>query len=238
VTLGFAGDPANRAPLEAAGIRMGRLLRVLPSGQWNDAVDISAHEAQTNPDGSTVDSNPFGLRVLATRALVADSGANALLQIGLDGRISTLAVFPARAVPGSATPVQSVPTSVAVGANGDIYVGELTGRPFPVGGARVYRVPSTGGAPEVVASGFTNIIDIALASNGVGYVLEHDADGIIGPGVTGRLIRVNTDGTQTVIASTGLVKPGGVAVGPDGALYVTLRTNSIGVGEVVRIQPQ
>jgi len=237
VTIGFAGDPANRAPLEAAGARMGRLIRVLPNGQWNDVVDISAHEAATNPDATTVDSNPFGLRILPDRALIADPGANALLQVGLNGAISTLAVFPARAVPSGDRTFQSVPTSVAVGANGEIYVGELTGQPFLVGAARVYRVPAGGGVPTVVATGFTNIIDIAVAADGAGYVLEHDADGILGPGVDGRVIRVNADGTRTVIASAGLVKPGGLAVGPDGALYVTTRSNSAGIGAVVRIQP-
>jgi hypothetical protein len=71
-------------------------------------------------------------------------------------------------------------------------------------------------------------------------VLEHDADGIIppiGPGVAGRLIRVNADGTQTVISTPGLVKPGGIAVGPDGALYATNRSIFAGTGEVVRIVP-
>jgi hypothetical protein len=109
-----------------------------------------------------------------------------------------------------------------------------------VGAARVYQVPSGGGTPVVVAGGFTNIIDIAFGPDGAGYVLEHDADGIIppiGPGVAGRLIRVNTNGTQTVIASPGLIKPGGITVGPDGAVYVTNRSIFAGSGEVVRIVP-
>ena len=31
-TIGFGGNPANRAPFEAAGIRLGSLVRVLPNG--------------------------------------------------------------------------------------------------------------------------------------------------------------------------------------------------------------
>jgi hypothetical protein len=94
----------------------------------------------------------------------------------------------------------------------------------------------------VVADGFTNIIDIGIdTARGFAYVLEHDADGIIpplGPGVDGRLIQINlTNGVQTVIAKAGLVKPGGLAIGSDGALYVTTRTNQAGVGGVVRIVP-
>jgi sugar lactone lactonase YvrE len=236
ILMGLGGNPAVRAPFEAAGIRLGTLVRVLPNGQWDHVVDVAAHEV-TNPDGTTIDSNPYGLLIQDTRAVVADAGANTLLQISLNGAISTLAVFPARTTPPF---FQSVPTTVTAGPDGSLYVGELTGQPFPVGAAQVYRVPSTGGTPTVVAGGFTNIIDIAFGPNGEGYVLEHDADGIIpplGPGVLGRLVRLNRDGTRTVIASAGLIKPGGVAVGPDGAVYVTNRSISAGVGEVVRIVP-
>ena len=238
ITVGLGGNPAVRAPFDAAGIRLGSLVRVLPTGQWDYVVDISAHEAANNPDGTTVDSNPYGLLVLSDRAVVADAGANALIQISLDATTSTLAVFPQR--PGGPNPVmQAVPTTVVRGADGNYYVGELTGQPFPVGAARVYRVPSGGGTPTILATGFTNIIDIAFGPGGEGYVLEHDADGIIpplGPGVTGRVVRLNLDGTRNVIAPN-LVKPGGIAIGPDGALYVTNRSIFPGIGEVVRIVP-
>ena len=64
-----------------------------------------------------------------------------------------LAVFPERTVagPGGNVQMQSVPTGVVEAADGSLYVGELTGFPFPVGGANVYRIPAGGGAPTVVA---------------------------------------------------------------------------------------
>ena len=37
-------------------------------------------------------------------------------------------------------PVQSVPTCVAVGPDGALYVGELTGWPYQVGKARIWRI--------------------------------------------------------------------------------------------------
>ena len=126
VLIGFAGNPAVRAPLEAAGIRLGSLVRVLPTGQWDYVVDVSAYEAAANPDGLAVDTNPYGLRVLSDRAVVADAGANALLQISLNAVISTLAVFPTRTLP-SGVVIQSVPTSVTQGADGNFYVGGLHG---------------------------------------------------------------------------------------------------------------
>jgi hypothetical protein len=241
ITIGFGGDPAVRAPFIAAGIGLGNLVRVLPNGTWSYVVDLSAYETAANPDGGAIDTNPYGLRVLADQAIFTDAGANALLRIGLDGRVSTLAAFPNRLVPsplGGIVPMQSVPTSVSLAPDGNYYVGELTGFPFPVGAAQVYRVPPQGGTPVVVATGFTNIIDVVIDRNGVGYVLEHDADGLfapLGPSEGGRLTRVTRDGTRTVIASTGLVRPGALAIGTDGAIYVTNRSVSAGGGEVVRI---
>ena len=242
VTIGLAADPAVRAPFEAAGIRLGRLVQVSTStGQWTPVVDIAAHEAAANPDGGHVESNPYGLRVLSDRAVVADAGANALLNIAATGQVSTLAVFPPRLSPNpfgpGMIPAESVPTAVAESPDGNFYVGELTGFPFPVGGARIFRVPRNGGTPVVVAEGFTNIIAIAVDASGAGYILEHDADGIIRPGTAGRLTRVHANGTMTVWANADLTAPGGVVIGPDGAVYVTNRSTSAGGGEVVRFTP-
>ncbi len=239
VLIGYAGNPLERTQFEAANIRLGSLVRVDGIEQWTHVLDVSDHEL-TNPDGRALDTNPFAMSVLSSRIVVADAGANALVNVGLFGQTFTLAVFPPRAV-GPVT-IQSVPTTVIEGPDGSLFVGELTGAPFPVGAAQVYRVPAFGGTPVVVATGFTNIIDIGIDTDrGFGYVLEHDADGIIpplGPGVDGRLIQINlTNGTQRVIAKDGLVKPGGLAIGPEGALYVTTRTNQAGVGGVVRIVP-
>ena len=241
VTIGLGADPAVRAPLEAAGVRMGRLVRITPNGQWTELIDLAAHEATNNPAGGTVDSNPYGLLIQSDRAVFADAGGNALINVAVTGAMSTLAVFPDRTAThpftGATIPLQSVPTTVAVAPDGSLLVGELTGFPFPVGGARVYRVPANGGTPQVVATGFTNIIDIAVGPAGDGYVLEHDADGLLGPGLAGRLVRVNANGSQTVLSGAALVKPGGVAIGPDGALYITNFSTSVGSGEVVRIVP-
>jgi hypothetical protein len=238
VILGYGANPLNRSVFEAAGIRFGSLVRVTGFGQWSYAVDVSDHEL-SNPDGLALDTNPFTLRILSDRAIVTDAGANALLQIGQFGHTTTLATFPRRDV-GPVT-IDSVPTTVAVGPDGAYYVGELTGAPFLVGAARIYRVPANGGTPTVVVDGFTTIIDLAFdLPRNAAYVLEHDIDGIIptsGPGLDGRLVRINTQtGARNVVASTGLVKPGGLAVGADGAVYVTRRTGLAGLGDVVRIE--
>ena len=220
---------------------MGRLSRILPNGEWSDVIDLSSHEAMTNPDGGPVDSNPYGLDVLLDRAVFTDAGGNSLINIAATGVMSTLAVFPNRAVPNplapGTLPMQSVPTTVAEAPDGSLLVGELTGFPFPVGSARVYRVPAGGGTPVVIAEGFTNIIDIAVHQTGAGYILEHDADGLRGPGTAGRLIQVSANGRQTVMTNANLTKPGGITIGPEGAIYVTNFSTSAGAGEVIRLTP-
>ena len=131
--------------------------------------------------------------------------------------------------------MEAVPTSIAQGMDGSLYVGELTGFPFPVGGARVYRVPANGGTPVVVAEGFTNIIDIAIGADGAAYVLEHDANSLLAPGNTGRLTRIGPFGSRTELAAGQLFAPGKMVIGPDNAIYVTVNASSAGIGGVLRI---
>lgn len=237
LTLGSGGDPALLAPLAAQNIRFGSIVRVGFDGQWAPVVDVAAFETANNPDGAQVDSNAFGFQITSSRGLIADAGANALLQVAFDGTLSSLATFPSREVVGPGGPVQmdSVPTTVAEAPDGSLYVGELTGFPFPVGGARIYRVPAAGGTPVMVADGFTNIIDIAIGPDGSAYVLEHDANGLLTPGGTGRLTKIGLFGSRTELAPGAITNPGGMTIGTDNAVYVTNNSSSAGTGTVIRI---
>lgn len=251
VTIGFGGHPADReAVFGAVGARFARLARVVADGHWKLTTDLGAYEILANPTGDEVDTNPYGILAVPGKQIVADAGANALFQIAANGDIFTLAVFSDRMVdappflglpPGTQIAMDAVPTSVALGPDGNYYVGQLTGIPTPVGGANVYRVPASGGAPEVFAAGFTCIIDIAFGPDGALYVLEITKNGLLAAFMTGdwtgALIRVAPDGTRTEIASEGLFAPGGVALGADGAFYVTNNSIFSDTGEVLKIRP-
>lgn len=53
---------------------------------------------------------------------------------------------------------------------------------------------------------------------------------------TGRLIRVEPDGSQTVLMSEGLVNPGGVVAADPGVLYVTNWSATLGGdGQLLRV---
>ena len=119
---------------------------------------------------------------------MADAGANALLEVRANGTIDPLATFPDRMVdvlpflglpPGTQIPMDAVPTAVALGPDGNFYVGQLTGFPFPVGAANIYRVPAAGGTPEVFASGFTHIVDLTFGRDGSLYVVEIAKNGLL-----------------------------------------------------------
>jgi len=250
MTIGFGGDPAARATdFGAAGASFARLARMNASGKWSLQEDMGAYEAATNPTGDEVDTNPYGILALPGKRVVADAGANALNEVSANGTISTLAIFPNRMEeappflelpPGTEIPMDAVPTSVALGPDGHYYVGQLTGFPFPAGGANVYCVSAHGGTPEVYAGGFTAIIDVAFGPDGSLYVLEIAKNGLLDAFIfndwTGALIRVAPDGSRTEIVPGSLFAPGGVAVGSDGILYVTNNSIFSGSGQVLRIE--
>ena len=238
VTVGLGLDPTLRTDhFGTAGQNYARLGRFNPSGKFRLYEDLGAYEATVNPDGGALDTNPYGILPLPGKVVYTDAGGNSLNQVTANGTISTLAVFNRVARPGIPSSVQAVPTSVALGPDGNYYVGVLTGGPFTVGIASVYRVPPQGGTPEVAYTGFTNIIDVAFGPDGSLYVLEIARNAIPNFGQGGRLVRIAPDGTRTnVISGPPLIAPGGVTVGSDGALYVTNLSISPTDGMVLRIE--
>lgn len=240
VTIGLGGAPESREDYFGdAGAYYGRLVRFNPSGKVWFKEDIAGYELENNPDGFVPDSNPYGMAAVPGGVIIADAGGNDLVKVAANGRISTLAVFPRVARPVSPPPsVQAVPTSVAVGPDGDLYVGQLTGGPFTVGIASVYRVPARGGVPAVVYNGFTNIIDVAFGPDGSLYVLEIAQAAIPNFGGGGRIVRIASDGSQSVVLSGPqfLFAPGGIAVDGNGDLYVTVASISSTGGSVIRIE--
>jgi hypothetical protein len=242
VTVGLGLDLAfsNTLP-ELAD--MGELVRGrLSQDDWQTVADLAEFEDANNPTGDEENVNPNSVLATPRGQVVADAGANDLLRVANNGSISVLATFPDRLVdappflglpPGTQIPMDAVPTSVAQGPDGALYVGQLTGFPFPVGGANVYRVVP-GQDPEVFVGGFTNIIDIAFDKDGTLYVLEIFHNGLLSGDPTGALIRVDEDGTQHVVMSTGLFTPGGLAL-RKGSAYVSNCGTCAGDGEVLRI---
>ena len=170
--------------------------------------------------------------------LVADAGGNSLLSVAPNGKVGTVAVFPSQpnpVFPVGPPMIEAVPTAVARGADGALYVSQLTGAPFVQGLASIFRV-LPGQAPVVHCGGFKAIMDLAFAADGSLYVVENATGGLFFAPGTGQLSKVAPDCSRTIVMS-GLDRPTSVAVGPDGAVYVTNHGVTAGAGEVLMIAP-
>ncbi|MEX2423942.1 MAG: ScyD/ScyE family protein [Acidimicrobiia bacterium] len=248
VVVGLGGDAAAR---DLYGVdTLGTLLRIPATGEPVVVSDLVAFEEANDPDGELPgvegpDSNPFGLAFDGDDALVADAGGNTLLRVEANGTTTVEALFaptlvdppPFIPAPGQ-IPMQAVPTAVEVSAGGDIHVANLTGFPFQIGAASVWSVD--GGVATAVETGFTNIIDLAVADDGTMYVLEFASNSLLAPdGPAASLVQVRTDGTRKVLLhGAELPVPGGVAVGDDGMVYLSVCTLcGPGQGEVWMIDP-
>lgn len=237
VLVNKAGGNALPKPLGAA---FGKLLLLSPSGKIT-VVDIARFAARhpepasslgTAPGEVPYDSDPYDVAAYRGGFVVADAAANSLLQVSRSGRIHLLARFPFRkervaaGVLGNPKPItldaQAVPTSVAVGPDGALYVGLLRGVPSNPGTAYIYRVVP-GHAPRVWARGLTAVTAIAFDHQGRLLATEYSTAGLLAPPtVPGALVRIGRHGhTVTTLAVPGLVQPTGVAVGPGGAVYVS-----------------
>jgi hypothetical protein len=232
------------------GAWLGDLVRFTRHGSPQVAASFGPFEAANDPDHGAgtgvalgqepaIDSDPYSFVPYHGGYVVADAAANDLLFVGPGGHITVLAVFPTItevAAPGTlgptqTTPVtvqaQAVPDSVTVGPDGALYVGELGGFPFNVGTSSVYRVVP-GHQPTVYARGLTAIGDVAFDHRGRLLVLEIDQAGINDPALAagglptpGAIIRIDRHHHQTMVASTGLEFPTGMAVSRNGDLYLS-----------------
>jgi hypothetical protein len=255
IGFGFEFSPELRSEFGEAGELLGTIVRVDGLNDFTVIADILEYEFAENPDGGLPDSNPYGLVYHDGSLILADAGGNSLLRVDPDdGSIETIAIFEDRealAPPfiglpeGTMIPMNSVPTDVAVGPDGNYYVSELTGFPFPVGGANVYQV-TPDGEVEVYATGFTNIGAIDFDSDGrlivlelvAGGLLNVDEEAIFGEGdfssVASRIVRIEGDGTQTTLVDSGVYFGTGLAVGAANEFYVA-HLSVTPMAELVRI---
>lgn len=234
ITMSLGGGVAFKAAL--GGETFGSLLHMAATGKWKVIADLASHEFEHNPAGGFVDSNPFGLLAEPGGRVYADAGANALMAVAANGTIETLAVFPTQPNPTQVGPsnIEAVPTSVARGPDGTLYVSQLTGVPFMQGLASIFKVVP-GQAPVIHCTGFKAITDLAFGPDGSLYVVEHSTGGLFFAPNTGRLWRVAPDCSRETVL-VGLDRPTSVAVDDDGKVYVTHHGITAGIGEVWKVR--
>lgn len=227
--------------------------------------DLFAYESTANPDGAQsygfqglpaectaqfpppggmvsppaytgiIDTHPYASLALNNAVFVADAGMNAVLRVGYDGTVSTVAVLPAQpaitltakfltsaGLPTCAAGydyiAEAVPTDVEIGPDGWLYVTTLPGGPEdPTFGARgsVYKVNQKTGEVRLVAGGFTTATGLAVSPGGTVYVAELFG----GPTGSGQ-ISILPKGATTPTVLTAVASPSAIEVRSN-RLFVT-----------------
>jgi hypothetical protein len=243
----------------------GKLLKSSQSGQWKIVADVGDFDydwsnqnknAPWAPTGQFPDSNPYAVLSVPSHQYIADAASNTIDEVSQDGSVRIIAFVPNPVLNlgGNLVPVSdSVPTCVAQGSDGFLYVGTLAFGPYFASGftpqSKVYRIdPALSNAiltdADVWASGFYPITGCGFGPGGF-YVTEYLTTS---PAAPGDLIQIalNPDGSaggRTTMGGGQLKFPNGFAAGPDGSVYVSNHSTSPGVaqspgspvGQVVRV---
>lgn len=195
-------------------------------------LDIGAFEDATNPDEDDVASNPIDIAFWAdtetgtSTYYILDASGNALYTVVGDAEPTLFHVWDDL----------PVPSAVAVGPEGDIYVGFLSAFPFATGSARIERWSAEGELVETY-SNLTGVTDVHVDDNGNVYAVEF-ASGFGDNGWlpdSGRVVTVTSDTVTPLLE--GLNFPYGLAQAPDGSWVVSINSAFVepGMGAVVRV---
>ena len=189
-------------------------------------IDLYTPEAELNPDGAIVASNPVDLVLGDDGTLyIADASANTVWQWTETNGVSVFATWDRTDNP--------VPTAVDISPDGEITVGFLSGFPFPTEASRIEKWSTEGELIETI-DGMTMVVDIHFASDGTLYAVEYSSGTTSVPANSGRVVVVGEDGLTPI--AEGLHFPYGMGEDSDGNLYVAINSRAAeGEGQVLQI---
>jgi hypothetical protein len=212
------------------------ILRVSPNGRTTQVANLSrflkSHPvAKPNPGDFEPDGTWYSMVAVRGNLYAVEPNHGEIDRVNPStGRISRLVDI-------SASQGHIVPTALAY--KGNFFFGNLGTFPVKPGSESLFKVTPSGHIQKRV-TGLTTVLGLAFGPRNRLFVLESmTAPGLPGPGElgTGRVVRLDASGRQTVIA-TGLSFPTAMTFGPDGALYVSnlgFGGPTPGLGQILRI---
>lgn len=229
------GMQVDRVPFMAAVSRY-------ENGAMTEIATTWELERTQNPAGALVESHTYGLAAGPDGMLwVADAAGNDLLRVDpAAGSVELVAVFDAMPGPipnpnrGGAKEIEPVPTSVAFGNDGAVFVSLLSGVPFIPGMSKVVQVAPDGGVTDY-STGHTMLTDLKTGPDGSLYAVSMGVFAQEGPEPnSGAILRIEAgEASETVIS--GLSLPTALAFDGDGNAYVTVNgLGAPGSGEVLK----
>jgi hypothetical protein len=228
------------------------IVKVDPTnGKWTYITDLSTfymeHPA-AYPDAGDFepDGVPYSMIAHDGRLFAVEPNHGTITETTTDGSTSEI-------IDVSFSEGHIVPTSIAAN-NNNLYIGNLGQFPITSQWEKVITLsrdlgfidttPGFATGPGDVKkfkiansrAGFTTIVNLKFGPDGLLYALElsDTPNGFPNPG-DGKVLRLEADGSiQTVV--TGLRLPGGMAFGPDKALYISDAGDlGPGMGQILRI---
>jgi hypothetical protein len=186
------------------------------TGRVKTFVDLLTIELEEDPDGNAnKQSNATDFAIADDGTFyIANAGCNCLMTWSEDDGLAVYHVWDYEMD-------NPVPTTVEIGPDGDLYVGFLTGFPFPQGSARVERW--SGGELVETFGGLTAVTGLLVTHDQTIYAVEF---GVFDQGwAPGRVVMVTADGPVPVLE--GLQNPYGIAQSHDGTIVVSTGSGSI-----------
>ncbi len=232
------------APQIAGSNDFGALLRTGFKGTTETLANVGSFDFIWTGDHSNLwiefpDANPYGVLALPDHIYVADAGANTLDEVLADGSVRVLAYFPNEIIR------DAIPTCVSQGPAGALYVGTLAlVDTFQLGpSAKVYRVdPSQANLNDPTATpmtlwahGLWPINGCTFGPDGNFYGSELFTNNFADPHGDVVEIPFADPTTHTSLTGGALSFAGGVAVGPNGDVFVADGTAFVDNGRILGI---
>ncbi|MEA2512909.1 MAG: hypothetical protein QOJ59_2396 [Thermomicrobiales bacterium] len=188
----------------------GNATLVADLGQWVRDNPVANIPVDYDPEGSFFDMQAVSRD---NALLVVEANSQQLLNVTPDGEVSRVADLSGD---------NQVPTSVAVAPDGSIYVGYLSGVPYPDGAAKVVEIGDDGTA-TTVWTGLTNVTGLLVAEDGTLLALEMSTGNTKTPPFlvehSGKIVRQTGPDSSEEIA-TGLNLPTHLGFRPDHQAYL------------------
>ncbi|MEO8043761.1 MAG: ScyD/ScyE family protein [Spartobacteria bacterium] len=207
------------------------ILRIAHDGSFSAICNLSVFQqshpvANPNPADFEPDGEWYSMVVVGQTFYALEPNHGELDSVQLDGRIK-------RVIDISASQGHVVPSALAFDGR-NFYEGNLGLFPITQGSQTITKITPTGKS-RIVVNGLTNVLGVAFDRQGGLYALESSVGVDFPTPGTGKVVKVNRDGSTEDIA-TDLSLPTAITFGPDGNLYISnWGFGPPGMGEILKV---